>query len=66
MAADDLSTANLPPVAWTSNTSAQESSQEPGEKEKKLRKLQPKPDAKTSRATELEFETTEHELDSIA
>lgn len=69
MAADDLSTANLPPVSWASHTSSRDSGQEPGDKEKKdkkVRDLQPKSATKKTAPLELEFEPTEHELDSIA
>lgn len=66
MAADDLSAANLPPVSWASNTSPRESSQEPGEKDSKVRKFQPQPRTRKPVPPELEFEPTEHELDSTA
>ena len=66
MAADDLSTANLPPVSWATNTSPRESNRDALEKEKKPRPISSKAGAKQPALPEVEFEQTEHELDSIA
>jgi hypothetical protein len=66
MAADDLSTANLPPLAWTNDATARDSRDDAGAKEKKVRTLKPTTDAKKPAHPQLEFEQTEHELDSIA
>jgi len=46
MAADDLSTANLPPLAWTNDATARDSRDDAGAKEKKVRTLKPTTDAK--------------------
>jgi hypothetical protein len=63
MAADELSPINMPAIAWTTNTNSRESRTEPKDKEKKANTAS----KRTERMPrELEFEQTEHELDSIA
>jgi hypothetical protein len=66
MAADDLSTANLPPVSWTSDATARDSREEAGAKGKKVHIFERKTDPKKPDHRELEFEQSEYELDSIA
>jgi hypothetical protein len=70
--ASDLLNASLPPVQWSSGTTPREPRQEPGNKEKKVRKMRPQ--ARTRAAAEREIEEPEiengektaHELDSFA
>lgn len=66
MAADDLSTANLAPVAWTSSNSRDATLEAEGKnREKKVGKFPQNPNGRNA-ASDLEFERIEHELDSIA
>ena len=64
MAADELSTAHLPPVTWTTNANDRDSHQDSAEKGKRVRGSRPK--EKKASSPDIDFEPVEHELDSIA
>ncbi len=66
MAADNLSTANLPPIVSTSDTSSRNSGQSSPDEKNRPRKLEPKQSRNKLSCPEVDFEQIEHELDSIA
>lgn len=63
MAADELSTINMPAVAWMTNVDSRRPGSESKETDKKLEGPRKK---KAKGSPEVEFEQVEHQLDSIA
>jgi hypothetical protein len=72
MAADDLSSVNLPPLEWVSDAGAREPRRDPAQKSKdkapdKIRNARNANSGESKPISpDIEFEKTEHELDSIA
>lgn len=66
MAADDLSPVTLPPLAWTSNTNSRDAQQDSSKKPEQKANSAMKRNSAIPAPPDMEFEKTEHELDSIA
>jgi hypothetical protein len=67
MAADELSLINTPAVTWTTNTDSRGPLRESEDKsEKRQNTRKPRNQTSKKNSPEVEFEHSEHELDSIA
>jgi hypothetical protein len=66
MAADDLSPVTLPPLAWTSNTNSRDAQQDSSKKPQQKASSAMERKSDLPAPPDIEFERTEHELDSIA
>jgi hypothetical protein len=78
MAADELSSTGLPPIAWTSHADDHPSQPDPAEREPRAKSknksndgnptgaLRKKSGTRKFSSSDVEFEHPDHELDSIA